>query len=77
MKFLRFFGVFLTQKGTKKMVLISGETITKDKGSCDGLESGLRLSRKGLPLGFIFIDSSHHEIEFWVPDVRANSFGGS
>ena len=46
----------------KFILLISGETITKDKGSCDGLESGLRLSRKQLPLGLMCIDSSHHEI---------------
>ena len=52
-----------------------GETITKDQGSCDGLESDLWLSRKKLPLGYIYIDSSHHEIEFRVPDVRGNSFG--
>ena len=59
------------------ILLISGQTITKNKSSCDGLESGLRLSRKSLPLGLNYINSSHHEIKFRVPDVRANSFGGS
>jgi len=43
---LRLGGVGSLRWDQKFILLISCETITKDKGSCDGLESGLRLSRK-------------------------------
>jgi len=45
-KFWGFPGFSSLRWDQKFIFLISGETITKDKGSCDGLESGLRLSRK-------------------------------
>ena len=39
--------VLCTTSGDRNFILlISGQTITKNKSSCDGLESGLRLSRK-------------------------------
>jgi len=81
MKFLRFSGVFLTQMGPKVYFVNFWWNHHKGQGILWWFGKRFALMQEiitfGIDLYRQFPSSSHLEIQFRVPDVRANSVGGS